>query len=123
MQSVIPALRINEYDEAKEFYVGRLGFVIDWEHRFESDYPVFMQVSKENVSFYLTEHAGDCEMGGLTYLYVADVDSWYDLCLAHGIVPNHQPEDKPWGNREMRIYDPDGNRLCFATRLNAAVAH
>jgi len=31
----IPLLRIFDVAKAKEFYVGFLGFAIDWEHRFE----------------------------------------------------------------------------------------
>ena len=30
----IPVLRIFSVDKANEFYVGYLGFTIDWQHRF-----------------------------------------------------------------------------------------
>lgn len=36
-------LRIFDEAKAKEFYVDFLGFTIDWEHRFESDLPLYMQ--------------------------------------------------------------------------------
>lgn len=34
---VIPLLRIFSVEKAKEFYVGFLGFTIDWEHRFDDN--------------------------------------------------------------------------------------
>ena len=34
LEAAIPILRIFSVDKAKEFYVGFLGFSVDWEHRF-----------------------------------------------------------------------------------------
>ena len=61
MQQVVPALRITSYAKSKAFYVDALGFKIDWEHRFEPHFPVFMQVSRDGMALYLTEHTGDCQ--------------------------------------------------------------
>src|SRR5262245_6278363 len=33
-QRVIPTLRITEYARSKAFYLERLGFKLEWEHRF-----------------------------------------------------------------------------------------
>ena len=35
--------------------------------------------------------------------------------LTRGIVAEHAPVNRPWGNREMLLLDPDGNRLCICT--------
>ena len=56
---VIPVLRMFSIEKAKEFYVGFLGFTIDWEHRFEDGLPIYMQVSRGNVVLHLSEHHGD----------------------------------------------------------------
>ena len=56
---------------SKQFYVDGLGFQVDWEHRFEPGFPVFAQVSRDGLAFFLTEHTGDCPVGGLIHLYVA----------------------------------------------------
>jgi len=55
-----PILRIFDESKAKEFYVGFLGFTIDWEHRFESNLPLYMQVSRDDCLLHLSEHHGDC---------------------------------------------------------------
>lgn len=119
-QTVIPQFRITDARRSLAFYREGLGFTVDWEHRFEPGFPVFMQMTRNGQSIYLTEHAGDCEVGGAAYFIVADVDAYYSDFAAQGIIHIHPPEDTPWGTREMVVIDPDGNRLRFA-RHNDAV--
>lgn len=127
MQSVIPALRITNYEQSKRFYVEGMGFRIDWEHRFEPGFPVFMQVSRDGLTIYLTEHRGDCQPGGLVHFFVPNVDDWYQaltrsipgvragLCRLDG-----PPNESIPGLRDMTVVDPDGNQLRICTRLGKA---
>ena len=117
MQRVMPTLRMTSYAKSKAFYIAGLGFQIDWEHRFEPHFPVFMQVSRDGMAFFLTEHRGDCEVGGLVHLYVADVDAWYTEFQVKGIPVIEQPNNDLPGLRVMTVLDPDGNKLRFCTRL------
>lgn len=64
MQKVIPAFRITDYTRSMAFYVDQMGFKIDWEHRFEPHFPAFVQITKDNMTLYLTGHTGDCQIGG-----------------------------------------------------------
>ncbi len=118
MQTVIPAFRITDYSKSKTFYVEGMGFRIDWEHRFEPNLPVFVQISREEVTMYLTEHTEDCQVGGLIHIFVPDVDSWYNELsgkLAIGTIePPHEQID---GLRMMGVVDPDGNQIRICTRL------
>ncbi len=118
MQQVMATLRITNYARSKEFYTAALGFQIDWEHRFKPHFPVFMQVSREGLAFYLTEHSGDCPAGGLLHLYVPDVDAWYVRAQEKGIEVREQPNESLQGLRTMTIIDPDGNKLRICTRLS-----
>ncbi|HET6279824.1 MAG TPA: glyoxalase superfamily protein [Polyangia bacterium] len=113
----MPTLRITSYPKSRAFYVDGLGFSIDWEHRFEPHLPVFMQVSRDDMAFFLTEHAGDCPPGGLIHLYVADVDKWFEEFLARGVPVREPPNEGLPSLRSMSIVDPDGNRIQFHTRL------
>jgi catechol 2,3-dioxygenase-like lactoylglutathione lyase family enzyme len=117
MQRVMPTLRITNYAKAKAFYVNGLGFQIDWEHRFEPHFPVFMQVSRSELSFFLTEHAGDCPPGGLVHLYVPDVDAWFTEFQSRGVPIHEPPNESLQGLRDMTVRDPDGNKLRICTRL------
>ncbi|MCE4067029.1 hypothetical protein LXM63_18155 [Chryseobacterium gleum] len=56
---IIPILRIFDYQKTKEFYVDWLGFEIVWEHYFDENTPVYMEVKRENIIFHLSEHHGD----------------------------------------------------------------
>jgi hypothetical protein len=61
--SPIPILRSFDEFKAKEFYVNFLGFNIDWEHRFEDNTPLYMQLSKSDCIIHVSEHHGDSSPG------------------------------------------------------------
>ncbi len=117
MLGVVATLRITDYARSKAFYVDGLGFHVDWEHRFKPHLPVFVQVSRDDLAFFLTEHAGDCPVGGLLHLYVADVDAWYAEFQRKGLPVQEPPNESVQGLRDMTVIDPDGNKLRFCTRL------
>ena len=121
-QTVTPQFRITDVRRSITFYVDSLGFKIDWEHRFEPGFPVFMQLTRAGQSIFLTEHAGDGQVGGAAHSLVPDVDACYEEFRARGVVPTEPPADMPWGPREMVVTDPDGNRLRFASRITPAAA-
>ena len=72
----VPILRSFDEGKAREFYVGFLGFTIDWEHRFEPGTPLYMQVSREGIVLHLSEHHGDGSPG--VHLRI-DVTGVHDL--------------------------------------------
>lgn len=121
-QTVIPQLRMRDAALTLPFYLDGLGFTLDWEHRFESGMPLFCQISRDDQTLFLTEHSGDCEPGGAVYLIVPDVDACHRAFTARGVVIEQPPADTPWDMREMRVIDPDGNRLRFASDLDPASA-
>ena len=114
-QRVTPQLRSTNWKRTRAFYEEGLGFRVEWEHRFEPGFPVFAQVTRDGLSLFLTEHAGDCQVGGAAYIIVDDVDALYQEITARGVSVLEPPDDAPCGGREMSVLDPDGNRLRFAT--------
>ena len=108
---------MTDYIRAKAFYVDGLGFRIDWEHRFEPGFPVFMQVSRDEMLLFLTEHRGDCPVGGLVHFYVPDVDAWHAEFVARAIPIEEPPNEELAGLRVMTVVDPDGNKLRVCQRL------
>jgi catechol 2,3-dioxygenase-like lactoylglutathione lyase family enzyme len=111
-QRVIPALRITDYPRSKAFYVEQLGFRVEWEHRFEPHFPVFMAVARDGMQVYLSEHSGDCQVGGLVHFVIDDVEAWHREFVSRGVRPTEPPNDD-LGFRNMTITDPDGNQLRF----------
>jgi catechol 2,3-dioxygenase-like lactoylglutathione lyase family enzyme len=72
-QRAVPVFRIYSLEKAREFYLDFLGFKIEWEHRFDADAPVFMQVSRGGLSINLSEHHGDGTPGSVAYVYTTGV--------------------------------------------------
>jgi catechol 2,3-dioxygenase-like lactoylglutathione lyase family enzyme len=117
MQKVVPTFRITDYARSKAFYLDGLGFKVEWEHRFEPQFPVFACIQRDGMELFLTEHTGDCPAGGLVHLYVADVDAWYAECQRNGVPVQEPPNQSLQGLRDMTVVDPDGNKLRICTRL------
>ena len=109
---VVPVLRSFDRGRAEEFYLGYLGFALDWEHRFEPDLPLYCQVSRGSVRLHLSEHHGDGSPGAAVLLEVDDVEALHaSLDPAYGFA---RPglATQPWG-RTFSVRDPFHNALTF----------
>ncbi len=112
----VPVLRSFDENKAKGFYVGFLGFRIDWEHRFEPGTPLYMQVSRGGVVFHISEHHGDGSPGVHVRVELAGGLRAYHAEISAKGYPNMRPGlDRPdWGGLEMKVIDPVNNRIIFA---------
>lgn len=112
--SVTPILRIFNEAKAHEFYVDYLGFTVDWEHRFDPDAPLYLQVSRGDCVLHLSEHHGDCCPGAALRIVVDDIDALHaELSGRQYRYARPGIDDTPWGAREVSVKDPFGNRLTF----------
>ncbi len=92
----IPILRIFDVTKAKEFYVGFLGFKIDWEHRFDPNAPVYMQVSRGGCLLHLTEHHGDCCPGSTVFMRVSGLDEFHQEITEKVCPPSYSILEREW---------------------------
>ena len=113
----IPTLRIFDIAKAREFYLEFLGFKVDFEHRFEPDLPLFMQISLGDVILYLSEHHGECSPGAKIVIETSGLADFHAELLAKkygyarpGLV------EQPWGATSMTIADPFYNHIEFSER-------
>jgi catechol 2,3-dioxygenase-like lactoylglutathione lyase family enzyme len=119
-EAPIPIFRIFDVDKAREFYLGWLGFVVDWEHRFGDDFPVYMQVSRGGARLHLSEHHGDATPGSTAFVPMEGVAAFHAELTAKGYARNRPGlEALPWG-RQVEVIDPFGNRLRFCERRGEA---
>ena len=110
----IPILRIFSVEKAKEFYCGFLGFRVDWEHTFEPDTPVYMQVSRGNLRLHLSEHHGDSVPGIRIFVEMSGVEAFHREVSGKGykyLRPGLNEEF--YGARSLNVIDPFGNRISF----------
>ena len=113
---VIPVLRMFDVGKAREFYLGFLGFAVDWEHRFEDGMPLYMQISRTGCALHLSEHHGDACPGAAVRIAIDDIDALHaELLARHCGYGRPGVETMPWGLRELKAHDPFGNRLIFYT--------
>lgn len=111
----VPILRTFPGEEADRFYLGWLGFAVDWEHRFEPGLPLYRQVSRDGCVLHLSEHHGDATPGRAVRIRVADVHALAARLVADDGYPLRPGvERQEWGD-DLVVPDPFGNRLVFTS--------
>lgn len=104
-------LRMFDIDKAREFYVGYLGFEVKWEHRFDDNSPLYMEIARSGCVIHLSEHYGDATPVSALRIAVSDAAAYHRELQAKQYKyynPGYDP-----ANREFCLQDPFGNRLIF----------
>lgn len=114
-----PILRIFDEIKAVEFYVDFLGFKIDWQHRFEPNFPLYLQISRGECVLHLSEHHGDSTPGSALRIETDELEVFQQQLLAKEY-PFARPQihAMPWGSQDMTVTDPFGNRLVFTNAIS-----
>jgi catechol 2,3-dioxygenase-like lactoylglutathione lyase family enzyme len=108
-----PCLRVADADRSLDFYLVQLGFREIWRHQPEPDLPVTVGIVRGGVTLVLTEQP-DVPFGVVAYLHTSELDTVFHELAARDVTIELAPTAMPWRLREMRLRDPDGNRLRFA---------
>jgi len=113
----IPIIRIFDETRAREFYLEFLGMSLDWEHRFEPGLPIYMQVSKGDLIFHLSEHSGDCTPGSKTFVNTNELEALHrEITSREYRYSRPEITMAPWGDRMFEVIDPFSNRILFNER-------
>ncbi len=111
----VPILRSFYEAKAREFYVDWLGFSVDWEHRFEPDAPLYMQVSRDGIVLHVSEHHGDGSPGAHVRVEIVGVRELHAELISKQYRNNRPGLERPeWGGTEVTVIDPVNNRITFA---------
>lgn len=111
---VIPILRIFDYQKTLEFYIGWLGFEIVWEHRFEENFPVYMEVKKGNIVLHLSEHHGDASPGSSVFIWGEGVADYHQKLIDKKYKYNRPGLEKTFYDAvSFTVNDPFGNKIIF----------
>lgn len=110
----VPIFRIFDEALAIQHYCDYLGCSRDWEHRFGPDFPIYLQVRLEQLVLHLSEHGGDCTPGARIRVQVEDLRAFHGRLSAKSYrLAKPGLQDTPWGDWEMTVGDPFGNRITF----------
>lgn len=114
-----PVLRIFDEAKAKEFYLDFLGCTANWEHRFDDNAPLYMEVQLGDCILHLTGHHGDCSPGGALRIETTELEAFSASLLAknYRYARPGCPNEDGSGGRNIILTDPFGNRLIFFERL------
>jgi hypothetical protein len=114
MGAPVPVLRIFDEGRAREFYVGFLGFTIEWEHRFEPNFPLYMRLRRGGLVVDLSEHHGDGTPGSTIWVPVDDVYALQKELVAksYKYMRPGVDADAP-GGPTMEVFDPFSNTIRF----------
>ena len=113
--SATPIFRIFDEELARSFYVDFLGFTVEFEHRFEDDLPLYQGLTLGDCSLHLSGHFGDCTPGSKVRIQTRNLVEFaedlrkknYKHCRPGNPCPT------PWGEIDLTIVDPFGNKLTF----------
>ncbi|MBJ8050986.1 VOC family protein [Bacillus cereus] len=109
---ITPIFRIFDVEKAHLFYINFLGFKLDWEHRYEDNMPLYMQISLHNAVIHLSEHHGDASPGGAIRVKIDDVKGYHSVLLSKEYAYSKPSIEKtPWDTIELTVIDPFSNRI------------
>lgn len=109
--SIIPKLPMRNREATLSYYSGHLGFTLAGDH---GEYLMFQKDDIE-IHFFAYPDLDPYLNDGQVYIRVTDIDDLYQSLLSKGVAihPNGPLVNKPWGQREFALLDPDHNLLTF----------
>lgn len=107
LQKIMPELPCDNVDAAVVYYRDVLGFTVNYA---QQDIGV---MDRDRVRLLLIARTDRHRGIGSCYIYVQDADRMHGELTESGAKVLNTPVSQPWGLREFRVEDPEGNRLTF----------
>ncbi|WP_405384849.1 bleomycin resistance protein [Maribacter sp. LLG6340-A2] len=115
--SVHPKLPMRNKAMTKSYYCNSLSFDVIG----TDEFPEYLMLRKDDIEihFFLFENLNPKENYGQIYLRSKDIDKLYQSLLDNGVPihPNGKLGNRPWGQKEFSLLDPDHNLLTFGQSL------
>lgn len=106
-----PKLPMRDKPATLAFYVENLGFQV------RGDYGNYLMLYKDHIEIHFFEFRDldPAENYGQVYIRTDDIASLYQTLLSRKVPihPNGPLQQKPWGQWEFALLDPDNNLLTF----------
>lgn len=114
--AIHPKLPMRSKSATKDFYIGQLGF-----RQFGGDFEGYLMVEKDQIQLHCFEFPAldPKENYGQVYIRTTAIEALYQQALErHLAIPTlGHLENKPWGQKEFSLLDPDHNLLTFGQSL------
>ena len=104
------ALRVRDMRAAEAFYVGQLGFTVEW--RPDAD-DLYLTLRGDSLALHRGEPArhGALDHLGLAFATAGDVEAWVKKLEADGVRVLEAPRAHRDGAFSATVADPDGNAV------------
>ena len=97
-----------------EFYIDWLGFDIVWEHLFEENTPVYVEITRGNVTLHLSEHHGDGTPGTHVFIWCEGLKEFHEELINKKYKYNRPGfEETFYGSWSVTVNDPFNNKISF----------
>lgn len=106
-EKALPELAIEDVPAAVAHYRDILGFRINYQ---QDDLGV---MDRENVTLLLIQKTNQAKGTSSASFYIRDADALYAEMNSRGAHVQGEPVSHPWGLREFRVLDNEGNTLKF----------
>ncbi|WP_026713785.1 bleomycin resistance protein [Flavobacterium daejeonense] len=115
LTAIIPKLPMRNKTTTKSYYIDQLGFTQI------GDYGDYLLLKKDNIEIHFFEfkNLNPKENYGQVYIRTHAIESLYQSLLDKkvSIHPNAPLQNKPWGQKEFALLDPDNNLLTFGESI------
>ena len=108
-----PVFQVSDLGRALKYYTEVLGFAEDFR---VGDYA---GVRNGEATIHLCAHGvHNRPVGaGTAYVFCDEVDEYCREIKKKGAIVKVEPEDRPYGVRDLCVVDPDGNHLNFGAEI------
>lgn len=115
LQDIIPKLPMRKKQQTVDFYQNQLGFEV------LADYENYLLVKKDQIELHFFEFKtlNPLDNDGQVYIRVSEIENLYNSLLNNNVAihPNGHLDQKPWGQMEFSLLDPDHNLLTFGQSI------
>lgn len=108
LRQALPALPLSDVAAGIAHYRDVLGFHVNYA---QADLGV---MDRDDVTVLLVQRSARHSGIGACEFYVRDADALHAELVAKGARVQAAPVSHPWGLRDFRVLDPEGNELTFA---------
>ena len=113
LQACVPILRVRSARLSTRYFLEVLGFRKNWEDPPEPGQPLLVSVSRDRVTFYLSERCEDGPLGSRANIHVDDARALFDELGHHGARMMSALDVQSDGSIEFVVRDLDGNVIRF----------
>ncbi|MCJ7466835.1 MAG: VOC family protein [Maribacter sp.] len=117
LTDINPKLPMRNKGVTRDYYLSQLGF----QEFGSADFDGYLMVQKDKIQIHFFEfkELDPKENYGQVYIRTDAIDALYQSFLKKevGIHPQGHLQNKPWGQKEFSILDPDNNLLTFGQEV------